>query len=147
MGVWQISDEKCDGVEDVAQDELQSEVVDPEAATDPGEQTVDGPDEGQEREHVAENLACDDETEDGTLGKGVQCVHGRVLRVLPRSTTTLPRVTGSSNWHADLTDGNRCRNTHDRGGDKVLSWDTQAYVSAQDGAGDGGESLNGLILR
>ncbi len=28
---------KCDGVEDIAQDELQSEVVDPEAAPDPGE--------------------------------------------------------------------------------------------------------------
>ncbi len=77
------TDKECDGVEDVAQDKLQSEVVDPEAAPDPGEQTVDGPDEGQEREHVAENLACNDETEDGTFGKGVQCVHGCVLGVLP----------------------------------------------------------------
>jgi hypothetical protein len=40
-GLWQdeadITKEECDGVEDVAQDELQSELVD----VDPGEQTVD----------------------------------------------------------------------------------------------------------
>src|SRR6266702_190281 len=137
-----------DGVEDVAQDELQSEVVDPEAVPDPGEQTVDGSDEGQEREHVAENLACDDETEDGTLGKGVQCVHGCVLGVLARVNDNSPTCHRLLQfWHADLADGDRCRNTHDRGSDKVLSWDTQAYVSAQDGARDGRESLNGSALK
>ena len=30
------TEEKCDGVEDVAQDELQSEMVNPEAAANPG---------------------------------------------------------------------------------------------------------------
>src|SRR6266702_766567 len=130
------TDEECDGVEDVAQDELQSEVMDPEAAADPGEQTIDGPDEGQEREHVAENLACDDETEDGTFGKRVQCVHGCVLGVLATVNDDSPTCHGLLQfWHADLAD--RRRNTHDRGSDKVLSWDTQAYVSAQDGASDG----------
>src|SRR6266702_557226 len=148
VGVWQISDEKCDGVEDVAQDELQSEVVDPEAATDPGEQTVDGPDEGQEREHVAENLACNDETQDGTLGTGMQCVHGCVLGVLATVNDDSPTRHGLLQfWHADLADGDRRRNTHDRGSDKVRSRDTHAYVSVQDGASDGGESLKGSALK
>src|SRR6266702_52820 len=142
------TDEECDGVEDVAQDELQSEVVDPEAAPDPGEQTVDGPDEGQERGHITENLASDDETENSTLGKGVQCVHGCVLGVLATVNDNSPTHHGLLQlWHTDLADGNRRRNTHDRGSDKVLSRDTQAYVSAQDRAGDGRESLNGSARR
>src|SRR6266702_1444860 len=142
------TDEECGEVEDVAQDELQSEVVDPEAAPDPGEQTVDGPDEGQERGHITENLASDDETENSTLGKGVQCVHGCVLGVLATVNDNSPTHHGLLQlWHTDLADGNRRRNTHDRGSDKVLSRDTQAYVSAQDRAGDGRESLNGSARR
>src|SRR6266702_2674797 len=142
------TDEECGGVEDVAQDELQSEVVDPEAAADPGEQTVDSPDEGQEREHVAENLAGDEESENGTFGKGVQCVHGCVLGALATVNDNSPTRHGLLQfWHADLADGGRRGNTHDRGSDKVLSWDAQAYVSAQDGASDGGESLKGSALK
>ena len=45
-------EEEGDGVEDVAQDELEREGVDAEALADPGEQAVDRRDEGDDGEHV-----------------------------------------------------------------------------------------------
>ena len=138
------TDEKCDRVENVAQNELQSQLVDAEAAADPGEQTVDGCDEGQDSEHVAEDLACNDETEQGALGKGVQCVHGCVLLVLATiNDDSSTRYRLLQLWYAELADRHRRGYTHHRCSNKVLSGDTKADISAQNGAGDGGESLNG----
>ena len=65
------TDEKCDRIEDVAQHELQRKMVDSEPATDPGEQAVDCGNERQNSEHVAEDLAGNDETEHGALGESV----------------------------------------------------------------------------
>ena len=39
------TDEECERVKYVAQDDLQSQLVDAESAADPGEQTVDSRDE------------------------------------------------------------------------------------------------------
>ena len=47
------TDEEGDGVEDVAEDELEGECVDAETFTDPGEETVDGSDEGDDSQHVS----------------------------------------------------------------------------------------------
>ena len=57
------------GVEDVAKDESWSQLVDAEATADPCEQTVDGYDEGQDGNPVAENLACNYEAGHGSLNK------------------------------------------------------------------------------
>ena len=46
------TDEEGDGVEDVSEDELEGECVDAETFTDPGEETVDGSDEGDDGQHV-----------------------------------------------------------------------------------------------
>ena len=118
--------------------------MDAKAATYPGEQTVDSRDEGQDGEHVAENLACNDETEHRALGKGVQCVHGRVLAILATVNDHSSTRHGLLQLrHPKLTDRHRRRNTHHRGSDKILSRDTQAYISAQNRASDSGEALSG----
>lgn len=123
-------------------------MVDAEAAANPGEQAVDSGDEGQDGKHVAEDLAGNDETEKGTLGKGMQCIHRLVRIVVATVNDYASTCHGLLHlWDTDLADGHRSWNTHDRGGDKVLSWDAQAYISAQNGAGDSGESLNGLTVR
>lgn len=65
------TDEKSDRIEDVTQHELQREMVDAEPATDPGEKAVDCGDKGQNGEHIAENLASDNETEQGAFGESM----------------------------------------------------------------------------
>ena len=120
-------------------------MVDAKAAAYPREEAVDGSDEGQDGEHVAQNLACDDEAEHGALGKGVQSVHRRVhLFLAPVDDDASARHGLLQLWGTDLADRDRRRNTHDRGGDQILSWNAHADVSAQDGARDGRESLNGF---
>ena len=100
---WRLTDEEGDGVEDVAEDELQRERVDAEALADPGEQPVDRRDERDDGEHVraveerrgsvyahygrrrrgenAQDLAGNDETEDGAPAEGMEGVSGFVLLV------------------------------------------------------------------
>lgn len=63
------TDEKSERIEDVTQHELQRKMVDAEPATDPSEQAVDGGNERQNSENIAEDLASNDETEQGALGE------------------------------------------------------------------------------
>ena len=136
--------EECERIKYVAQDELQSQLVNTEAVADPGEQAIDSPDECQDCNHIAENLPSNIETKKGTLAKGLQCVHGRVLGIIAKinnNSSTRHRLLQL--WYADLAYRHRRRNTHHRGGNKVLSWDTQAYVQAQESTSDRGEPLNG----
>ena len=65
------TDEKSERIEDVTQHELQRKMVDAEPATDPGEQAVDCGNERQNSEHIAEDLASNDETEQCALGESM----------------------------------------------------------------------------
>ena len=75
------TEEEGDGVENVSDNQLERKLVDRETLSDPGEQTVNGGDEGQDGQQVGEDKAGDNETEDSTLGEGMEGVGGGIRAV------------------------------------------------------------------
>jgi len=89
--------QESDGVEDVAQDELNSELGDAESTADPGEEAVDQVDKGEDCEHVGQNLSGDNETEDRTVREGVECV-GRLATAVFGTTIDDHTATDDDSW-------------------------------------------------
>lgn len=101
-------------------------MVDTKPMADPGEHVIGGRTERQNREHIAEDLAHHNESENGALGECMQYIHRGVLGIL------LPRIDGNpTSCHKlvhfvnpKLADRNGSRNTRHGGCDKVLSRNT-----------------------
>lgn len=134
--------EERHGVEDVAEDELEGKSVDAETTADPGKEAVDEGDEGEDCEHVAQDLAGDLDTEDGALREGVERVGGAVDGV---EVTTVDNDAAASDGLvrlgvAHLGDGDRGGDGHHGCGDQVDGGDTEVDVCAQYGTGDGRET-------
>ena len=105
--------EECKWIEYVAQDELQSQLVNTEATANPGEQAIDGPNECQNGDHIAKNLPANVETKRGTLAKGLQCVHWRILGIVAKINNNSSTRHGFLQlWYADLAYRHRRRNAH-----------------------------------
>ena len=119
-------------------------MVDAEPATDPGEKAVECGDKGQNSEHIAENLASNDETEQGAFGESMQRIHGSILDVL-LATVDYDTTSGQGLIqfrNPDLADCNGSRNAHHGSRDKILGRNSQADVCAHDGTGNSGESYS-----
>ena len=94
---------------------------------------------GRRKQRNVQNLTRDHETEESALAEGVQRVRGLVLFV----TTVDGDVPASDGlvhlWHTQLRYGDRRRDGHNGGGDKVLWGHAEADICAKYGTGDGGE--------
>ena len=113
-------------------------MVDRETLSDPCEQTVNGGNEGQDGQQVGENETGDDETEDGTLGEGMEGIGGGIRAMftpINDDAATGDRFLGLGVAH--LGNGDRSGDTHDGGGNQVLGGNTKTDVCEQDGTGDG----------
>jgi hypothetical protein len=106
--------------------------VDTESTTDPREQSVDHCHERQNRDHIAEDEAYEDEAENRTLGESMQSIHRSVLgiRLATINNNATSRDWLFQFWDPELADRDGRRDTHYRGGDKVLSRDAQAEIYA-----------------
>jgi len=81
--------EECDGMENVSQEQLEGQLVNAEALSNPCHQTIDGVDEGKDSEYVGQNLTDEDQTKSSSPAERVQRVCGApFLSLSPRSTTT-----------------------------------------------------------
>ncbi|KAI3480758.1 hypothetical protein L1887_57024 [Cichorium endivia] len=129
----------AEGIEDVAEDKGEGEVVDgPEVANVP-EQAVDGVEERDDAEHVAEDESSDANTEPGTVGEGVQRVDGVGLLV-ELDVDRAGSHRGLGLGHDHLGGSDRGRDGHDGGGDEVSGRDAHLDVSKENRTGDGGET-------
>jgi hypothetical protein len=89
-----------------------------------------------------QNLTSDDETENGTLGEGVDHV-GRTVLVVLVTPVHDHTTKGDRNLVlrvAELRDRNRCRNRHDRRSDQITRSRSHLDVDCEDGSGDGGKT-------
>lgn len=128
-----------EGVEDVAEDEGESKVVDGPEVTDVGQETVDGVQQRDNAEHVAEDERSDADTEPGTVGEGVQGVDSiRLFVDLNVDRTGSDGGLGLGDDHLGGSDGGGDR--HDGSGDEVGGRNTHLDIGEEDGTGNGGET-------
>ena len=125
--------EKGDGVKNISEDQLERKLVNREALSDPGEQTVDGSDEGQDGQKVGEDKARNNETEDSALGKSMKGVGWGIRTAFtPIDDYTATGDGLLSLGIAHFRNGNRCGDAHNRGSDQVLGGNAETDVGEQD---------------
>lgn len=149
--------EPCDWVEEVAEDELDGQVVwvdqivwwlrrtkagpDVDILAEPSKDAVDHGEQGENDQEGGGDHTSHLQTEPSTHSEGVEGVLWLLLGLV---ALWHDHTAGSESllgfWVAELGDGEGCWNGHDAGRDQSLRVDTHADVGSKDGASDGSET-------
>lgn len=135
------AEEEGDGVADVAQDQLDGEVVfavQVDVAAPPGQETVDQAEQGDDAEQRGHDHAGDLETEPGAVGEGVEGVGGLVLVVGHDDFAGGKRFFDFGVAQLAHCDGGGDR--HHTARDEDLRVHAHADIGHEDGTGDGRET-------
>lgn len=141
-------------VQNVTADQLNRQRVGPASCdtpelTNPGENTVDGVQGGNDAQHVAEDQAGDAETEPGALGERVERIVrlGSVGRFVVLKDGGLAHGDGLARFgHHRLGERDRGRDGHEGRREQVLGRDAERDIGDKDGTGDRGEPRDeGLV--
>ena len=151
------TEEPCDWVEEVAEDELDGQVVcvgqvvwwlwgtdtgpDVDVLAEPGEDAVDHGEHGENDEEGGGNHTSHLKTEPSTHSEGVEGVLWLLLGLVTLWDDHAARGEGLLGfWVAELGDGEGGWDGHDAGGDQSLWVDTHTDVGGEDGTGNGSET-------
>lgn len=149
--------EPCDWVEEVAEDELDGQVVwidqvvwwlwrtetgsNVDVLAKPGENAVNHGEHGENNEEGGGNHTSHLKTEPSTHSEGVEGVLWLLLRLVALRDNHAAGGEGLlSFWVAELRDGEGGWNRHDAGRDQSLWVDTHTDVGGEDGTGNGSKT-------
>jgi len=124
------TEEERDGEEKVSENQLESKIVvagEVDVASDPGKDTVDESDKGDDAEKRGNDGTSDLDTQPSTVGESVKSVLGLVLVIIGNdNATSCEGLLGLGVSH--LGNGQRGRDGHDTRGHKSLTVKTETNV-------------------